>query len=112
MDVEIHWSTLAKRQLRDVGQYVAENFGERTAIKTLDNISKKVERLYRFPESGCYDKKYSTESYTVRHLILHPNLVYYIQEENRITIMAVVHEKQSPKTISDTILRFVEHHIG
>lgn len=112
MEVEIHWSSLAKRQLRDVGQYVAENFGKHTAIKSLDRISKKVDGLYRFPESGSYDKKYSSEFYTVRHLILHPNLVYYIQEENRITIMAVVHERQSPKTISDMILRFVEHHIG
>lgn len=112
MEVEIQWSTLAKKQLRDVGQYVLENFGERTAIKTLERISKKVEGLYRFPESGSYDKKYSTEFYTVRHLILHPNIVYYIQEGNRITIMAVVHERQSPKTISDMIHRFVEHHVG
>lgn len=112
MEVEIHWSTLAKQQLKEVGQYVAENFGERTAIKCLDRISKKVDGLYIFPESGSYDKKYSTEHYTVRHLILHPNLVYYIQQENRLTIMAVVHERQSPKTISEMIHRFVEHHLG
>lgn len=110
MEVEIYWSTLAKRQLKDVGQYVAENFGERIAIKTLDRISQKVDRLYLFPESGSYDKKYSTKFYTVRHLTLHPNLVYYIQEECRITIMAVVHESQSPKTISEMIHRFIEHH--
>lgn len=28
----------------------------------------------------------------------------------RIAIMAVIHERQSPKTISDTIHRFIEHH--
>lgn len=28
----------------------------------------------------------------------------------RIAIMAVMHERQSPKTISDTIHRFIEHH--
>ncbi len=112
MEVEIYWSTLAKRQLKDVAQYVADNFGERTAVKTLERIYKKVETLYRFPESGTYDKKYSTEAYTVRHLILHPNLVFYIQEEHRITVMAVVHERQSSKTISDMIFRFVESRRG
>lgn len=110
MEIRIEWSTLAKRQLKDIGQYVADNFGERTAVKSLERIVKKVEVLYRFPESGSYDKKYSTQRYTVRHLSLHPNLVYYVHEGDLITIMAVVHERQSPKSISDMIIRFINHH--
>lgn len=71
---------------------------------------KKVNSLYVFPESGSFDKKYSTDSYTVRHLTIHPNVVYYIQFANQITIMAVAHEKQSPQTVSSMITRFIEHH--
>ena len=78
MEMKITWSTLAKQQLKDIGQYVADNFGERTANKSLERIVKKVNGLYVFPESGSFDKKYSTDSYTVRHLTIHPNVVYYI----------------------------------
>lgn len=39
------------------------------------------------------------------------NVVYYIQAGNKITIMAVVHDRQSPKTISEMIYRFIEHHL-
>lgn len=110
MEIEIYWSTLAKQQLKDIALYVAQHFGERIAISSLNRISEKVEKLYSFPESGIYDKKYSTDLYTVRHLILSSNVVYYIQTGNRITIMAVMHERQSPKTISDSIHQFIEHH--
>lgn len=110
MEMNITWSTLAKQQLKDIGQYVADNFGERTANKSLERIVKKVNGLYVFPESGSFDKKYSTDSYTVRHLTIHPNVVYYIQFANQITIMAVAHEKQSPQTVSSMITRFIEHH--
>lgn len=44
------------------------------------------------------------------NLLLTSNVVYYIQTGNRITIMAVMHERQSPKTISDSIHQFIEHH--
>lgn len=27
MEMKITWSTLAKQQLKDIGQYVADNFG-------------------------------------------------------------------------------------
>ena len=111
MEIEICWSNLAKQQLVDIGRYVADNFGERTAIKCLNKIYEKVDGLHQFPESGSFDKKYSTNNYVVRHLTLHPNLIYYIQDGNCITIMAVAHERQSPKTISDMILRFIEHHM-
>ena len=111
MEMKITWSTLAKQQLKDIGQYVADNFGERTANKSLERIVKKVNGLYVFPESGSFDKKYSTDSYTVRHLTIHPNVVYYIQFANQITIMAVAHEKQSPKTVSSMITHFIEHHM-
>ena len=57
MEIKITWSTLAKQQLKDIGQYVADNFGERTANKSLERIVKKVNSLYVFPESGSFDKK-------------------------------------------------------
>lgn len=49
---------MAKQQLKDIGQYVADNFGERTANKSLERIVKKVNSLYVFPESGNRPKRY------------------------------------------------------
>ncbi len=46
--MNITWSTLAKQQLKDIGQYVADNFGERTANKSLERIVKKVNGLMYF----------------------------------------------------------------
>ena len=108
--MEIEWSVLAKRQLLDVVQYVADNFGQKTAIKTIKRIQKKVGRLLLFPESGTYDKHLSSNVYVVRHITLRPNVVYYIVVNEKITIMAIVHEKQSPQTVSSMIFRFLEHY--
>lgn len=46
--MEIEWSVLANRQLLDIVQYVADNFGQKTATKTLKRIQEKVGRLLLF----------------------------------------------------------------
>lgn len=46
----------------------------------------------------------------MRHITLRPNVVYYIVMNEKITIMAIAHEKQSPQTISSMIFRFLEHY--
>ena len=108
--MEIEWSVLQNSQLLDIVQYVADNFGQKTATKTLKRIQEKVGRLLLFPESGSYDKHLSTDVYVVRHITLRPNVVYYIVVNEKITIMAIAHEKQSPQTISSMIFRFLEHY--
>lgn len=110
--MEIVWSPLAKQQLREIAQYVEDNFGINTSKKTIDEIQKKTSKLLLFPESGSYDKDLSTNNYVVRHITKHPNLVYYIVDGNLIVIMAIAHERQSPTAISKMIFRFIEHYEG
>lgn len=43
--MEIKWSDLALRQLDDILDYVEEHFGSQTAIKTLEKVNSKVNRL-------------------------------------------------------------------
>lgn len=86
---------MAKKQLRDIAQYVADNFGDKTAQKAIDEIQKKTNGLLLFPESGSFDKKLSTDRYVVRHVTKRPNLIYYIVDDDAIIIMAIAHEKQS-----------------
>lgn len=108
--MEIVWSSLAKKQLKDIAQYVVDNFGSKTAQKTIDEIQKKTNGLLLFPESGNFDKNLSTGKYVVRHVAKRPNLIYYVVDGEVIIIMAIAHEKQSPATVSKMIFRFLEHY--
>lgn len=114
--MEIKWSDLALRQLDDLLDYVEEHFGSRTAIKTLENINSKVNRLVLFPEAGTPDFGYSalagSDSILIRHLKIDPNVVYYNVVGDAINVMAIAHSRQSPKTVASMIKRFLEHMEG
>ena len=111
--MEVKWSDLALKQLDDILDYVEERFGSLTAIKTLEKINSKVNRLMLFPESGSPDFGYSTltesDSILIRHLKIDPNVVYYNVDGDVINVMAIAHSKQSPKAVASMIKRFLEH---
>lgn len=108
--MEVILTDLARLQLNSVLDYVEEEYGERTAAKTLDRIADKLRRLLMFPESGTLDAKYSTSKLLVRHILINPNIFYYIVEEDTVLIIAVMHTKQSPRTVAATIRRFLQEH--
>lgn len=108
--MEIIWSDIANRHLDSVAEYVEENFGSMTVAKTLDKIDKKVNALAKFPECGVLDRKYSTPDYTVHHINVDPNVIYYMVYPDAIVIGVIVHQKQSPKTVDAILKRFLEHY--
>lgn len=108
--MKIIWSDIANRHLDSVAEYVEENFGSMTVAKTLDKIDKKVKALSRFPERGVLDRKYSTAEYTVHHINVDPNVIYYMVYPDVIVIGVIVHQKQSPKTVNSILKRFLEHY--
>ncbi len=108
--MEVIWSQSALRHLADIAEYVADNFRQRVAIKSVERIQKKANRLVNFPESGILDRKYSTEEYTVHHFTLDPNVVYYMLYPDAIVIGVIVHTKQSPKTVDKILKNFLEHY--
>ena len=96
--MEVIWSQSALQHLRDTAAYVADNFGQRTAVKSVERIQKRVNVLADFPEIGLLDRKYSTKEYSVRHFTIEPNVVYYMLYPDTIVIAAIAHTKQSPQT--------------
>ena len=76
--MEVIWSKNATKHLESILEYVEYEFGENTAAKTLSKISDKVKRLSSYPTSGIKDANYSTSLYTVRHVTIAPNIIYYI----------------------------------
>ena len=106
--MEVIWSDIATKHLESILDYVEQEFGVNTAAKTLSKISDKVDRLTNFPTSGIKDENYSTKIYTVRHITIAPNIIYYLCYPDAIVIAAIVHTKQSPKTINSILRRFLD----
>ena len=65
-----------------------------------------------FLEILIIDSDFSTlfNNITVRHLKLSPNVIYYLIDENRIVIAAMLHSKQSPETVRKTISEFLKQY--
>lgn len=106
--MDIVWSDLGAGLLKAVLEYVKDNFGENAARQTLNKISEKVELLRCFPGIGVkdFDLTDSTEfgaCIEVRHLVLPPNIVYYLIDGDEIVIIAVLHAHQSRETIRDIV---------
>lgn len=111
--MDIIWSDLALEQLDEILDFVEEQFGSRTAIRTLEKINSTVSRLALFPESGtpdfCHSSLSEPKGVLIRHLKIDPNVVYYNVDGDVVNVMLIAHSKQSPKTVSAMIKRFLEH---
>lgn len=108
--MDLVWSQLASRHLLELTQYVEDNFGTRVAKQRADMIINRMNRLLLFPESGVLDREYSTKDFSVHHLTLKPNVVYYLLEEDHLVVMAIFHSKQSPETMRSILKRFLENY--
>lgn len=101
---------MALRHMKEISQYVADNFGQKTAVNSLLRIQKKANALAMFPEQGVLEREYSTSEYTVHHINVDPNVIYYMVYPDAIVIGVIVHQKQSPKTVNSILRRFLEHY--
>ena len=108
--MEVIWSDSSKYDLKNIAEYVADTFGQRTAVKVLEKLQAKANGLLLFPESGILDRKYSTNEYTVHHLNVDSNVIYYMLFPDAIVIGVVVHQKMSPRRIDAILKRFLEHY--
>ncbi len=107
--MEVKWLPFASKQLKEVVEYVKENFGETTARKSLNKILDKLNWVKKYPESGILDEKFSTASITIRHINVGPNLLFYFFDNENIVVIAIMHSKQSPVTINQTIDNLLTH---
>ena len=108
--MDVIWSDLALQNLKDIAHYVSDNFGDKVAHKSIERLQEKVNGLKTFPESGILDRMLSTESYSVHRLIVDPNVIYYLLEDDCIVVMTIVHTRRSPKFVNSVLKRFLEHY--
>ena len=108
--MEVIWSDLALQDLTEIAEYVSENFGDRVAYTSVEKLQEKVSRLKLFPESGVLDRKLSSLDFSVHHLIVEPNVIYYLLETDRIVVMTILHTKRSTRFVNSVLHRFLEHY--
>ena len=108
--MEVIWSDLALQDLTEIAEYVSENFGDRVAYTSVEKLQEKVSRLKLFPESGVLDRKLSSLDFYVHHLIVEPNVIYYLLETDRIVVMTILHTKRSTRFVNSVLKRFLEHY--
>ena len=92
--------------------YVENNFGMLTAQKTRQKDTRQSKSFSKTSVYEIIDSDFSTlfNNITVRHLKLSPNVIYYLIDENRIVIAAMLHSKQSPETVHKTISEFLKQY--
>ena len=105
--MEVEWTDMALEQLGTSMEYVADVFGENVARKSYEKIRRRVQELAVFPESGRYDGMKFSLFYSMRHLTIAPNVVYYLTDEKRdvVVVIALVHSGQSPRTVNEILER-------
>ena len=102
----IEWSLFASKQLNAVLDYVENEYGAFTAKKVMDKIDASVSNLLKNQTRGVLDDS----QFHVRHLQVFPNLIYYVVKDDVIIIAAVMHYRQSPKTVYKAIMRSLERY--
>lgn len=108
--MEIEWSLLASRQMDEILDFVEAEYGSMTAKKVLEKFDANLCSLQRNPNRGILDSDLSDSQFTVRHLQLFPNVLYYVVKGDSIIISAVMHYKQSPQTVYKTVMRSLERY--
>ena len=86
--MNVFWTQNAKRELRAVHDYVAQN-SVRYAQGLVDRITRKTQHLAQFPHLGATAPEFENSS--IRELLEHPYRIIYRIREDRIEILSVVH---------------------
>jgi addiction module RelE/StbE family toxin len=86
--MKVYWSDHAKRELRAIHDYIAQN-SRRYAQGVVDRITQKTKLLKKFPLLGAEVPEY--EDASIRELLEYPYRIIYRVREERIDVVSVVH---------------------
>lgn len=91
MDYEIGWSPTALEDVESIAEYLARD-SEYYARAVVDKILVRTRKLKDFPLSGRIVPE--LEDVSVRETFVHSYRIIYRIENQRITILAVIHGKR------------------
>jgi plasmid stabilization system protein ParE len=84
----VYWTQNAKRELRAVHDYIAQN-SPRYAQGMVDRITRKTRQLADWPQLGAKVLEYSDEA--IREILVYPYRIIYRVRTARVEILSVVH---------------------
>ena len=81
--------------IRNIVLYIAENFGNETALSKLEDLEKSILKLAENPYIGT-DPRYTVLKRQGYKVLLEKDIVFYKIDENKkeVTIYAVVDQRQ------------------
>jgi toxin ParE1/3/4 len=94
-------TTAAKEDLSELFLYVNREFGIQKAKEAISNIQKTIEELEAFPDLGMVPRYRSLRLQGYRFLIVEKHYVFYKIINNAVTIIRIIHQKQSLFLVSN-----------
>jgi toxin ParE1/3/4 len=94
-------TTAAKEDLSELFLYVHREFGVQKAKEAILNIQKTIEELEAFPDLGMVPRYRSLRLQGYRFLIVEKHYVFYKIINNAVTMIRIIHQKQSLFLVSN-----------
>jgi toxin ParE1/3/4 len=94
-------TTAAKEDLSELFLYVNREFGVQKAKEAISNIQKTIEELEAFRDLGMVPRYRSLRLQGYRFLIVEKHYVFYKIINNAVTIIRIIHQKQSLFLVSN-----------
>ena len=88
-------TTSAKEDLLQLNVYLINEFGVDQANKAFVRIRKEIEQLLTYPLLGVVPRYRSLRLQGYRYLIVEKHYIFYKVKESIITIIRIIHQKQT-----------------
>ncbi|GHU74528.1 plasmid stabilization protein [Spirochaetia bacterium] len=99
---EVVFSAEARRDLKAIQSYIGEEQGNpQTALKVIENILSRVEKLIDFPETGTLLAPKVNFQTNYRYVRSSGYLIFYRHEKNQILIDRIIHSLRDYISILD-----------
>ena len=93
-------SSEAKKDLKNIQDYISEEKeSPLTALKVIENILDRIERLLDFPGTGTLLSSKVNFPTNYRYVRASSYLIFYRHENNQIFVDRIIHEKRDYITI-------------
>jgi len=97
------WSSSAAADLEEIINWMADHHSNQTAGSFIDRIDTEITRLPGYPESGRIIPELERQNIPkYREIIISPWRVFYMVENDRVAILAVIDGRRN---VEDIILR-------
>jgi addiction module RelE/StbE family toxin len=93
--IKLDFSAEARRDLKGIQDYIADELeSPQTALKVIEKILDRIERLFQFPDSGTLLSPYVNFPTNYRYVRAVNYLIFYRHEKDQIFIDRIIHNKR------------------